>query len=135
MKIIKKIKSNKGVSLVDIGVAIIIIMLLGATIANMFYQIYYNVSMIRLNATAVNYAVNILEDIDRLAYEDVDNDLLISNDYDLASMFEASIDVEKYIENNPEKEDIIKIVTLTIKYKMSGDSEEITFKKLKIKEM
>lgn len=135
MKIIKKIKSNKGVTLTDVGVAIIIIMLLGVVIANMFYNIYLNVSLIRLNATAVNYAVNILEDIDRLPYEEVNNNLLVLKDYNIKSMFTAKIDVENYNEQNTDKEDLIKIVTLTISYNMSGESDEIIFKKLKIKEI
>lgn len=135
MKIIKKIKSNRGVTLTDIGVAVIIITILGVVIANMFYNIHLNVSMIRLNATAINYAVNILEDIDRLPYEEVNNNLLELKDYNLKNMFTATINVENYNEQNTDKEDIIKIVTLTISYNMSGESDEITLKKLKIKEI
>ena len=135
MKLIKKIKSNRGVTLTDIGVAVIIITILGVVIANMFYNIHLNVSMIRLNATAINYAVNILEDIDRLPYEEVNNNLLELKDYNLKNMFTATINVENYNEQNTDKEDIIKIVTLTISYNMSGESDEITLKKLKIKEI
>jgi len=135
MKFIKKIKSNKGVSLADVAIAIIVIMILGATIANMFYQLYYNVSMVRLNASAINCAVNILEDIDRLPYEQIDNNLLTKKDYDVSDNFDILIDVKKYSEENPGKEDIIKIVTLTINYELLGDTEQIIFKKLKIKEL
>lgn len=135
MKLIKKIRLNKGVTLTDVAIALVIISILAGTVANMFYKLHLNVSMIRLNATAINYAVNILEDIDRLPYEEVDHRLLEERDYGLKSMFTANIDVDKYSDINTEKEDIIKIITLTISYNMSGNTEEITLKKLKIKEI
>lgn len=135
MKLIKKIRLNKGVTLTDVVIALIIISILAGTVANMFYKLHLNVSMIRLNATAINYAVNILEDIDRLPYEEVDHRLLEERDYGLKSMFTATIDVDKYSDINTDKEDIIKIITLKISYNMSGNTEEITLKKLKIKEI
>lgn len=135
MKFIKKIKSNKGVSLADVAAAIIIISMLAATVANMFHQIYLNISKVRLNAIALNSAVRILEDTDRLAYEDVDNDLLTENDYNIPENIEVVINVENYNEQYPEKQDLIKIVTLTINYTLYDSTEEIVFKKLKIKEI
>lgn len=135
MKFIKEIKTNRGVSLADVAVAIILISIMLTTMGNMFYQVYYNMGKVRLNAIAMYYAVNILEDTDRFAYEEVDNDFLTKNDYNLQENFEATINVEKYSDQYPEKEDIIKIVTLTINYTYQGTQEELTLKKLKIKEI
>lgn len=135
MNFVKKIKNNKGVSLADVAAAIVIMTLLAGTIGNMFYQVYYNVSKVRLNAIAINNAVKILEDTDKLAYEEVDNNMLENNDYNLPENVQASINVEKYSDINPDKKDIIKIITLTINYTLGEETEEITFKKLKIKEI
>ena len=135
MKLIKKIKTNKGVSLVDVGIAIILITMFAAIIGNMFYIIYLNVAKIRLDAITINYAVKILEDTDKFSYEEVDNEFITKNGYDLPKNIKAIINVEKYSDKNPDKEDIIKIITLTINYTLENDTQEFTFKKLKIKEI
>lgn len=135
MKLIKKIKTNKGVSLVDVGIAIILITMFAAIISNMFYIIYLNVAKIRLDAITINYAITILEDTDKFSYEEVDNEFITKNGYDLPENIKAIINVEKYSDKNPDKEDIIKIITLTINYTLENDTQKFTFKKLKIKEI
>ena len=137
MKFRNIIKSNKGVTGTDIVVAILVIMILSGVVANMFYQLYYNTSMIKLNAMAVNYAVNILEYTDKLSYADVNEELnqILKEVYDIPDNFDIVLDVEKYSDINPAKKDIIKILTLNINYTLSGNTENLTIKKLKIKEI
>lgn len=135
MKFINKFKLNKGATLSDIVIAIIIMIILGATVISMFYKLYYNTVMIRLNAIAVNYAVSILEDIDKLSYDEVTEDVNFKGKFNIPNNFRIILEVKKYNEENPEKEDIIKIVKLTIKYRMQDDEEELTISKLKIKEI
>ena len=138
MNLESKIKSNKGVSGTDVVVAILIMVILGGLVSNMFYQLYYNTVMIRLNAIALNYAVNILEYTDKLNYDEVNNDLnpILKEKYNIPESFTVALQVDKYTDQHPEKEDIIKILTLTISYSLgNNNSEELIIKKLKVKEM
>ena len=101
----------------------------------MFYSLYLNTDMIRMNGLAVNYAVNILEEIDRLSYDEVDNELDFVNKYDIPEDFTLDFKVRNYATQENGKEDIIKIISLTINYHLLGTDEEFNVKKLKIKEI
>ena len=46
-----------------------------------------------------------------------------------------SIDVENYNKDDQNKEDIIKIVTVTINYKVLNENRQYSIKKIKIKEI
>ena len=136
MKFINKFKLNIGATLSDIVISIGIMIILGGTIAGMFYKLYYNTTMIRLNAIAVNYAVSILEDIDKLSYEDVSENVNYKVKFNIPDNFRVTLNVDKYSDENLNKEDIIKIVELTIKYSLQdGEEEQFNIKKLKIKEI
>lgn len=134
---IKKLKSDKGISMVDIIGAIIILNLFIGVIGTLYYQILLNSNLIRSNATAVYYTVKIAEDIDRMAYEDVTNNLNtnINNKYEINEHYTASISVENYNKNDSSKKDIIKIVTIKIQYDYLDTSNEYKISKLKIKEI
>lgn len=133
---IKKLKSRKAISLVDIIIAMSILIMFISVIGSLYYQIILNSNMIRINATAVSYAVKIAEDIDRISYENVTDDLNtnIKERYALHDNFTASVNIKNYNENDDTKQDIIKIVTINIKYNYLDTSGEYTIKKLKIKE-
>lgn len=136
MNLIKKIKSNKGVALVDVVTGMLILTLFIGILTTTFYQIYkYNMS-IRLNAITVNYTIKILEDIDRMPYEKVTNELnnSLKEDYNIDDSYKVSLDIQNYNKDDETKEDIIKIVTVTIKYNGVDGEEQYTVKKLKIKE-
>lgn len=136
MNLIKKIKSNKGVALVDVVTGMLILTLFIGILTTTFYQIYkYNMS-IRLNAITVNYTIKILEDIDRMPYEKVTNELnnSLKEDYNIDDSYKVNLDIQNYNKDDETKEDIIKIVTVTIKYNGVDGEEQYTVKKLKIKE-
>lgn len=133
---IKKLRANKGISMADVMVAISILCIFVGVIGNLYFQISYQGQKIRFNAIAVYYTVKVAEEIDRISYDDVTNDLnaILKDDFQISDLFNVTIDVQKY-NNDSTKEDIIKIVTIKSEYKVLNNTETYEIKKLKIKEM
>lgn len=137
MKILNKLKQCKAATMSDVIIGILIMIMFTGILTTSFYQIYkYNIS-IRMNAVAVNYTVKILEDIDRMKYEEVTNDLnnSISTNYSIKENYDVKLDIQNYNKDDSSKEDIIKIVTISVNYKVGNEDETYKVKKLKIKEM
>lgn len=137
MNILNKLKLNIGATLTDVVVAMLIIMLFTGILTTTFSNIYKNNIHIKMNAIAVDYAIKILEDIDKMPYDEVNMSLneQITKKYGDYNNYRAHLDIENYNKDDESKEDIIKIVTLTIKYKVLEADEQYVVKKLKIKEM
>ncbi len=135
MKLIKW-KENKGISIADVVIAMLILSLFVGTIGTLYYQIASYTAEIRMNAMAVHYAVKIAESTDKMQYEEVTETLNenISAMYELPESMNANIKVEKYNQNDSSKQDIIKILTITIDYEFLGQTKNYTIRKLKIKE-
>lgn len=134
MKFRKMFSNNKGVIFTDIAVGILIIILFTGILTRGFYRIYKRNAEIELNAYAVYYSVKIMEDIDKMSYEEVTNEMDLGK-YGLSDNFKASIMIENYNENDNENiEDIIKVVNLKIEYDVPGGKDFYKIRKLKIKE-
>lgn len=134
----KNIKSNRGVSITDVVIALIILTIFTGVIGNLIYQIAYNNAALRVNAIAVDYAVKEAEYIDKIAYEDVQNSnekITQINGEDVLDAFTVKLDVEDYKGNDETKQDIIKKVTITVNYNILKDEKSYKIEKLKIKEM
>ena len=134
----KNIKSNRGVSITDVVIALIILTIFTGVIGNLIYQIAYNNAALRVNAIAVDYAVKEAEYIDKIAYEDVQtsNEKITQiNGEDVLDAFTVKLDVEDYKGNDETKQDIIKKVTITVNYNILKDEKRYKIEKLKIKEM
>ncbi len=133
---IKIVKSNKGISGIDIVISIGVIVLFVGLIGSLFYKIYSTSTSIRLNALAIDYAVKIAEKTDRLTYEEVNNEMndTLNEDFEVLDSYNATIMVEKYCDTDTSKEDIIKTVTIKVEYDFMNKKEEFIIKKLKIKE-
>lgn len=133
----KDLKANKGISMMDIVVAISILTLFVGVIGNLYYQVGLQSNMIHLNAIAVYYSIKIAENIDKIPYEQVTNDLnnTLKETYNINDSFNASIHVENYNKDDSSQKDILKIVTIKIEYKCFQETRAYELKKLKIKEM
>ena len=85
----------------------------------------------------VMYSVQILEDIDKISYEEVTSEL--SNSYNskfsIPEGFEIDINVSNYADGLTNVQDLIKIVDLNISYNYLGEKEEFKVTRLKIKEI
>lgn len=129
-------KANKGVTMNDIVIAMIILSLFVGVISSLFYQIAYHNTSIQMNAMAVHYAVRIAESIDKMKYEEVDETLnnTLNETYELPDSFNATIKVDNYSQNDTSKLDIIKIVRIEVDYEFMNETRSYGLKKLKIKE-
>lgn len=131
------IKSNNGFTIQDLIIATFIITIFIGIIGTLMYSVY-NIN-IRTNLTSqmATYAVQMLEDIDKIPYEEVNSDLenTYKSQFSIPSGFEINIDVSNYADEKENIQDVIKIVNLTISYDLKGDRQEFNVKKLKIKEV
>ena len=121
----------------DVVIGMLILCLFVGVIGGLFYQIGLNSKIMESNALATNYAIKIAEDIDKMAYDDVTNNLnsTLLTGYNIQDNFSVNIDVKNYNESDPSKEDIIKIVEITVNYNIFDRDEIYKVKKLKIKEI
>ena len=135
MKNIKlKLKEEKGFTMQDIIVASVIILVFVGAVIMLMTAIYKNNIKTKLNSQMTVCAVQILEDIDKISYEDAQTKTAqyYINKYSIPSGFKVSLEFENYGEN---LKDIIKIVNLKISYTFRGETEEFNVQRLKIKEI
>ncbi len=129
---LSKVKQNKGITGIDMAISICVIVIFVGLISGLFYNIYSHSTAVRINALAVDYAIKIAEETDRMQYEEVNNDI----NYELRNKFQIpdAYNTEVSVENYNKKEDVIKIVTIKVNYEFMNHDEEYVIKKLKVKE-
>jgi hypothetical protein len=132
-----KLKANKGVTITDVVVAVIILSVFTGVVGNLYYLIAKNNNLIKYNTVAVYNAIKIAEDIDKISYDEVTEDLNtnIKDRYNIPEGFSAQVKVVKYSDEDSTKQDIIKRVNITIKYKFLKEDKTYNLEKLKIKEI
>lgn len=131
-KITKKLKSNRGFTMQDVIIGMVILTVFAGTIAASYLAIYKMQAETQMTAVASLYGIQILENIDRIAYEDVKNGMedTYKQAYDISDKIELKIQVSQYDER-----DILKMIKLTLTYEISGNKEELVLEKLKVKEI
>ena len=130
------IKSNSGFTMTDLVVALIIFLIFSGLVVTAFYSSYVVNSKTKITASATNYSIQILEDIDKITYDEVQNGMenTYRQKFSIPGGYSLKMKVTNYNEGN-DKEDLIKNVELTIEYKIAGDNEKIVINKIKVKEL
>lgn len=130
------IKSNSGFAITDLVVALIIFLIFSGLVVTAFYSSYVVNSKTKITASATNYSIQILEDIDKITYDEVQNGMenTYRQKFSIPDGYSLKMKVTNYNEGN-DKEDLIKNVELTIEYKIAGDNEKIVINKIKVKEL
>lgn len=130
------IKSNSGFTITDLVVALIIFLIFSGLVVTAFYSSYVVNSKTKITASATNYSIQILEDIDKITYDEVQNGMenTYRQKFSIPDGYSLKMKVTNYNEGN-NKEDLIKNVELTIEYKIAGDNEKIVINKIKVKEL
>lgn len=133
----KKIKSENGFTMEDLMIALLIIMIFVGVITTTMYTVYKLNIETNLTSQMTSYAVQILEDIDKISYEEVTSDLAntYNEKFSIPSSFKIDIQVSNYGEGIENVQDIMKIVNLKISYTLQGNNQQFTVQRLKIKEM
>ena len=128
--------NNKGITGIDVTIAIIIIITFTGLISSLMFSIYKNALEIQASANADAYATIILEKVDEKAYEDVDENFvqtLIDNDeIEISDNYTIEMKIEPYTDYQYE---LIKKVNLTINYQVNSQEKTLNITKLKIKEI
>ncbi len=136
-KIQLNIKSKKGFTLQDLVAAIIIFLIFTSTIVGLMSLAYQMSYKIRLTENATSYAIQIMEDIDKIAYEEVNSSLTetyYKEKFQIPGGYHIHLDINETALGTV-KYDIVKEVKLTISYTLYGDDEEIVIDRYKIREL
>jgi len=130
------IKSNSGFTMTDLVIALSIFTIFTGIIGTIMYSSFKLNLQTKMSGVAANYAIQILEDIDKISYEEVTNGMenKYINKFSIPDGFKLTIEVSKY-NNGNSKQDLIKKVKLTITYNLSGSTESFVVQRLKIKEV
>lgn len=140
----KHLKDEKGITGIDITIAIIIITVFVAIIATLFYNIQNSSASIERRTKATSYAVKIIEEIKGIGFDALpsvaDGTNIISGyedkyieDNGEDTPYYQTIRVEDYSEVNTTEEvipDVVKRVTVTISYKDNNEDKDITLSTL-----
>ena len=131
------IKSNKGFTMQDLIIATFIITIFVGLISTLMYQVYYANVKTDLTSQMATYAVQILEDIDKISYDEVNSDLAETYKikFSIPVGFDVNIEVSHYGEGINNVQDVMKIVDLTISYELRGETQQFNVQRLKIKEI
>lgn len=150
------LKEQKGFAASDALIAVLIITLFAGLIATISYNIYLSNSSIKRMSKATSYIVDVFEYVDKSYYDDVTKDSLINyfnekyyqetnpevkakligGTEEINTPFKVEIGVEKYNEQegNTDKLDLVKEVTMTVRYELGNKPQEITMKHTKSRE-
>ena len=128
-----KLRSNKGITGIDLAIAIIVLVTFTSLIITLMSSIYRNSIDIQKNANAMAYATIVLEKVDEKAFEEINadfvNTLKDSGEVEISSDYIITISTEVLEEN------LIKKVGVKVSYDINGEQRTITINKLKIKEI
>lgn len=128
----KKLKSNKGFTLQDVAIAIVILVLFTGLICGLYTSIYKIQAQTKLNSTATLYAIRILENIDKISYDEVNETQIPKwkTEYAIPDGMKIELATSQY-----NTENTIKKVILKISYEFSGKTETLLLEKYKAKEI
>lgn len=150
------LKEQNGFAASDALIAVLVITLFAGLIATISYNIYLSNSSIKRMSKATSYIVDVFEYVDKSYYDEVTKDSLISyfnekyyqetkpevkaksidETEEINTPFKVEIGVKNYNEQeeNTDKLDLVKEVTMTVRYKLGNRDQEITMKHIKSRE-
>lgn len=145
------IKNNKGITGVDITIAIIILALFVSLITSMFYNVTIIGRTVNRKAEAVYIAIQVIEAAKQIGYDELPkgetdettsltleelNTKLEENAITLKNGYSVDIKVENYrkIKGDLTLEDILKRITVTVNYKEQNKEQSVELNTVIIKE-
>ena len=136
-KKINKFKSEKGFTMMDLVTALIIFTLFTGLICTIMYKVYELNTRVNLSSQMEVYAVQILEDIDKISYEEAQTKTgeQYKEQFSIPNGFDVKLQFSDYREGESNVEDVIKIVNLSISIDFLGRTENFNVQRLKIKEI
>lgn len=139
MKKNKKNRGEIGATGIDLTTGALIFILFTSVVFTLYLQIYKLSALVKIHEEAMGYMILICEDIDMQNYQATENldqyktgvmqrISLPSNKYTL------SLSKVKYTDTNSTAQDVVKRITISIKYNFDNEVREIKINKIKVKE-
>lgn len=129
----KKLLDNKGITGIDLTIAIIVLSIFAGLIVTLMSNIYINSIEIQKSANAMAYATIVLEKVDEKSFNEIDenfvNTLINNGEIDIDSSYTINFSTEVIEEN------LLKKVVVNVSYDVNGVQRLIKINKLKIKEI
>lgn len=135
-KILLKFKSNKAFTMYDLVVALTIFTIFSAIIGSLIVSTYKIQITTEIDEIVTLYAIEVLEYIDKIGFDDVTNELsnTLPQQFNLPEGIKLEINVTNYNPNN-EEQTYIKQVNVKLKYNYIKEEKNLVFNRLKIKEV
>lgn len=136
------LKKKNGYTITDISIAVVILFILVSIIAMLFYEYQSSSQSIERKAIATNYAISEIEQIkatDFSKYEGISvkngNNIIAEENIENSNGYYKQVIVEDYADlNEGETFDLVKKVTVKIKYKFKNQEQTVEISTLKTKE-
>ena len=140
-----KLKNNKGITGIDISVSLVIIVLFVGIVSSLLYNFVISSKDIDRKGTATDIAIQVIENIKQMEYEDIKEDSNggITPDYintyfkaktgnqenkiEIKPGYDIKINIENYKEktNDNSLQDVLKIVKVTVNYSIGKRQQSI----------
>lgn len=130
------IKSDKGFTMYDLAIALIIFTMFAALIGSLIVTTYKVQVNTEVDEVVTLYAIQIVEYIDKIGFDEVTNELsnTLPQQFGLPESITLNIQVSDY-NPNQETEIYTKKVSVDLKYDFDGEQKNILINRLKIKEL
>ena len=130
------LKSNKGFTMYDLVVAIIIFTMFVGVIGTVLVTTFKVQATSKIDEIAALYAIQIAEYIDKVSFEEVDTNLTskVVTNLQIPNTFDVEINVTDY-KPGIETESYVKVVKINLKYFYYNETQNFSIDKLKIKEL
>lgn len=152
-QLLKKLNNQKGITGADIVIALLIIVTTLTVIGMVYINLFMNGKQADRKAGATRIATNILENMDKLFYEQIDTTLKQLSDTGIATKtdetyiisggddikvfqtkipkgYTLEISIEKPENQANEEYDFVKKITVQVKYTVDGKENEVTLNKV-----
>lgn len=129
----KMLKNEKGITGIDITVAVLIITLFVAMLTTIFFNINTDSKAIERKTEATHYAISLIEEIKNKSFEELNNfidtqESSILDENGKQTPYTKKIFVIDYAEmegNEDKVPNIVKKVTVEVSYLNKGETEKI----------
>lgn len=129
----EKIIRNKGFTMADVVISIVIIIIFVSIITTLFYNFYLSTSAKNRNAIALNCIIDVIEQAKMLNYDELEQtkieELLgtLKSNKTIPNGYEVNAELQKYneLDSNTDKKDLIKILKVKIQYLVGQKTEKI----------
>lgn len=129
----EKIIRNKGFTMADVVISIVIIIIFVGIITTLFYNFYLSTSAKNRNAIALNCIIDVIEQAKMLNYDELEQtkieELLgtLKSNKTIPNGYEVNAELQKYneLDGNTDKKDLIKILKVNVQYLVGQKTEKI----------